>query len=101
MAGARIALPMKAEEDTTADLAEPLITRTAATIAATHNQLAVGGRAQTQVVQRLSVITVADRAGAMVAATIMAAAMVAAAVAVMVTAADMTADISKRGFLKH
>ena len=89
-------MPMKAEGDTTADLAEPLITRMAAAIAATHNRLAVVERAPTQAAQRRSIITVAGRAGAMVAA-----AMVAAAVAVMATAADMTADISKRGFLNH
>ena len=94
-------MPMKAEEDTTADLAEPLITRMAAAIAATHNRLAVVERAPTQAAQRRSIITVAGRAGAMVAATIMAVATVTEVVAVMATTAGMTADISKRGFLKH
>jgi len=92
-------LPMKAEEDTTADLAEPLIAKTAAAMAATHNQLAAVGRARTQVVQHHNVATAADRAGAMVAAIIMAAAMVAAAVAVMATVVDTTADTNRRSSL--
>ena len=92
-------MPMKAEGDTTADLAEPLITRMAAAIAATHNRLAVVERAPTQAAQRRSIITVAGRAGAMVAAIIMAAAMVAAAVAVMATVVDTTADTNRRSSL--
>ena len=83
---------MKAEVDTTAGLAVRLITKTEAAAVAEESVLM-------QAVQRLHAVMAVDKGT--VAETIVAAAMVTAAVAVMATAADMTADISKRGSLKH
>jgi hypothetical protein len=93
MAGAGIVSAVKAEADITADLAALPIRAMAEAeaITATHNRLTVGESVPTQAMQHLSIVTVADRATAVVAVD----RIMAAVGKVMAVAMDTAADITK------